>query len=430
MSAGGIFLSYNKVLPGAYINFVSKSRALAQLSDTGIVAFAMKNNWGIENKVISISSEDFQKNSLKIFGYPYESLELKPIREIFKNAKELKFFRLGSGTKANATIEALNITALHNGTRGNDIKIKISKNIDSSNFTVFTFFDEILVDEQTVSDISNLKHNDFVSFSGNGTISNNNAGTKLSNGSDSEATNIEYTNFLNCIEAEVFNVLLYDGDDEINKSLFTSFTKRLRDEEGIKFLTVLHDFAKADYEGVVSLKNEKFLLYWLSGAIASAQINESITNKVYDGEYDFDAKFSNSDLKKSIQNGEITFYQDATDKKILKDINTFTSFSPDKNSDFSNNQIIRVLDSTANDIARIFNDYYLGKMQNDEIGRDIFKSEVIQYFKQLQSLRAIDNFDENDIVILKGNQKGDVIIHILIEPIACMEKLYMKCIIE
>lgn len=429
MPIGGTFLTHNKVLPGAYINFVSKARALGGISDRGIVAISMKLDWGKEDKVVNIYSEDFESNALKIFGYTYTSEQLKPIREIFKNANQIKFFRLGTGNKATAKIGELNITAIYGGSRGNKIKIKISNNLDENTFTVFTYMEENLVDEQTVSSIEQLEKNNFVLFSGAGSLTSN-AGTNLSGGTDNEVNNGEYSKFLEAIEAEIFNVLIYDGDDEITKGLFTSFTKRLRDDEGVKFITVLHNYAKADYEGVVSLKNDKNIIYWLGGALASAEINESITNKKYDGEYEFDAKFSNSELKESIKNGELIFYYDAGDKKVLKDINTFTSFSTDRNSDFSNNQVIRILDTTANDVARIFNDYYLGKMQNDELGRDIFKSELIDYFKQLQSIRAIDNFNDNDIKIYKGTEKGDVVLDILIEPVSCMDKLYMKCIIE
>ncbi len=429
MAIGGNFLTHNKILPGAYINFVSKARALGGLSERGVVAFAMKNNWGEEEKVITIFAEDFEKKALEIFGYEYTSEKLKPIREIFKNAREIKFFRLGTGTKATATIDELTITALYNGTRGNDIKIKISKGLEQK-FTVFTYLKDKLVDEQTVSNISELKDNKFVTFAGEGVLNSNNAGQSLLTGTDLDARNIDYSKFLEKIEAENFNVLIYDGEDDTTKGLFTNFTKRLRDDEGIKITTVLHNYTKADYEGIISLKNEKELLYWLAGALAGAEINESITNKKYDGEYEFDAKFSNATLKEAIKNGEILFYSDCGEKKILKDINTFTSFSSDKNSDFSNNQIIRILDSTANDIARIFNEFYLGKMQNDELGRDIFKAEVISYFRQLQSIRAIDNFDDKDISIAKGTEKGDIILDVLIEPVSCMDKLYMKCIIE
>ncbi len=217
--------------------------------------------------------------------------------------------------------------------------------------------------------------------------------------------------------------------DSIIKSLFDLFTKRLRDEEGSKFVTILHDYTTANFEGVISVKNSSDLVYWVAGASAGAEVNESITNKLYDGELSFDAKFSNSELKEAIQDGQLVLFEDNGSFKVLKDINTFTEFTIDKNSDFSNNQVIRVIDSTANDVASLFNTYYLGKVQNDNLGRDIFKSELINYFRTLQAIRAIDNFDPDDISIEKGTEKGDVIVELQIEPVASMDKLYMKCII-
>mgnify|MGYP006068661603 FL=1 len=429
MATGGTFLNYNKVLPGAYINFVSKARALGTIADRGVMAMSLKNNWGEENKIVSITAEDFQKNSLSIFGYEYTNQNLKPIREVFKNAKEIKYFRLGTGEKARAIIGNLTINAKYSGTRGNNIKIKIVSNIDDKKFTVYTYIDEVIVDEVIVSNVDELNENDFVIFSGTGELAEN-AGTNLADGTDSEVTNLEYSKFLSLIEAENFNVLIYDGEDEQTKGLFESFTKRLRDDEGVKICTVLYNYKKADFEGIISVKNDKNLVYWVGGALAGAEVNQSLTNKIYDGEYEFNAKFSNNQLKEAIESGEFVFYYDAGDIRVLKDINTFISFSTERNSDFSNNQIIRVLDSTANDIARIFNDYYLGKVQNDALGRDIFKSELINYFNQLQAIRAIENFSSDDISIKKGTEKGDVIVDLMIEPVASMDKLYMKCIIE
>lgn len=495
MAIGGTFVTHNKILPGAYINFISKARALGTLSDRGVAALAFANNWCPENEVISITSEDFQTSAINIFGYDYTDDKLKPIREIFKNAIELKLYRLGKGEVAYTTIGNLRVIATCSGSRGNDIKIKISQAVDSDNFTVYTYVDTTLVDEQEVSSIDNLIDNDFVKFSivvdnssqessnqessnqesssdsnssDLGTESEDNAlqedlleedllvenedeedllevmstttntqiysleataGTNLSGGLDYVITNNEYSEFLAALESESFNTLIYDGDDYVTKGLFDSFTKRLRDQEGSKITTVLYNYPIADFEGVISVKNDVNLVYWVAGATAGAEINQSITNKTYDGEYTFNGKYSNTELKEAIQDGQLLLFEDGGEFKVLKDINTFTNFSTDKNSDFSNNQIIRVIDSTANDIARIFNDYYLGKMQNDNLGRDIFKSELINYFRTLQAIRAIDNFDPDDIYVQKGTEKGDVVVDVQIEPIASMDKLYMKCVI-
>lgn len=429
MAVGGSFVTHNKVLPGAYINFISKARSLANIADRGTLAMAFKNDWGVEDKIITLDSGDFEKNSVKIFGYSYQDDKLMPIREAFKNAKEIKIFRLGGGDRASLTLGGITIKAKFGGKRGNSIKVKIASNVDEDGYFVYTYLDDILVDEKVITEESFPFSNDFADFSLDGAIEIS-SGANLSGGTDSNITNLKYSKFLEKIEAEKFDVLLYEGEDIKTKALFESFVKRLRDDEGVKICCVLYDYTKADFEGIVSVKNDKNLVYWTAGALAGANINESLTNKKYDGEYKFECKFSNRELVEAVEKGEFIFYYDDECIRVLKDINTFTNFSPDKNSDFSNNQIVRVLDSVGNDIARIFNKYYLGKVQNDNIGRDMFKSELISYFNELQSIRAIDEFKTEDVAIQKGKEKGDVVVDVIIKPVASMDKLYMKCIIE
>ena len=91
---GGTFLVQNKVLPGAYINFISVAQASATLSDRGIVTIPLAMNWGPEGKIFTVEQADFIKNSQKIFGYAYTADELKPMREIFLHAKTVHFLRL------------------------------------------------------------------------------------------------------------------------------------------------------------------------------------------------------------------------------------------------------------------------------------------------------------------------------------------------
>ena len=49
---GGTYLVQNKLLPGAYINFVSASRASATLSDRGTATFPLSLDWGPEGEVL------------------------------------------------------------------------------------------------------------------------------------------------------------------------------------------------------------------------------------------------------------------------------------------------------------------------------------------------------------------------------------------
>ena len=43
---GGTFMTQNKVLPGAYINFVSRPRAMGSLGERGVVCVGMELDWG------------------------------------------------------------------------------------------------------------------------------------------------------------------------------------------------------------------------------------------------------------------------------------------------------------------------------------------------------------------------------------------------
>lgn len=428
---GGTFVAQNKILPGAYINFVSKPRAMGGISERGVVAVPLSLDWGSDD-VFTVESGDFMTKAEKIFGYSYTHEKLAPIRELFCGAKTLVLYKInGKGEKATATAGGLTVTAKYSGVRGNDISIIVRKNIDDDSFyDVVTVIDGSYKDIQTVSDISELVSNDFVDFSGSGVFEIT-AGINLEGGTNTEVNGESYSEFLGLIECYDFNTLLYDGDDEITKKLFVSFTKRMRDDEGVKFVTVLHDYSAADCEGVISIKNETSeqktgLVYWVSGKEAGAEVNESLTNAIYDGELSVVARYSKSDYEKAIEEGELVFYNDGENIRVLRDINTFTSFSSDKNSDFSSNRIMRVLDSIGNDVARIFSEYYLGKQSNNKQGRNLFKSELISYHEQLMTLGAIEDFTSDDITVSQGSEKTDVDVYLSVMPVDAMEKLYMK----
>ena len=157
---GGTFVTQNKKLPGSYINFVSAAKASATLSERGYATMPLELDWGVENAVFEVTNGDFQKNSMKIFGYAYTDDHLKGLRDLFLNAKTLYAYRLnGGGVKAANDFA----TARYGGTRGNDLKIRIQANADdTSAFDVATLLGTTIVDEQTVKKATDLKANDYV----------------------------------------------------------------------------------------------------------------------------------------------------------------------------------------------------------------------------------------------------------------------------
>jgi hypothetical protein len=425
---GGSFMTTNKVLPGAYINFVSQAKALGNLSSNGTVALPLALNWGEEDGIMTLEAEAVQKDSLNSLGYSYTSKELKALREVLQYAKTLKLFRLNGqdGTKAIATIGDLTVTARYKGIRGNDLRLTIQASVDEPNkYEVITYIENNKVDTQLVGTISELVKNDFVSFDGSGDLEPT-AGVQLTGGVNGSVTGEAYSRFLDQVEAEKFNVVGYAGNDDLIKNLFVAFTKRLRDEEGYKIKTVLYNYPQADFEGIISVKNSSDLVYWVMGAVAGAEVNQSLTNRIYNGEFEFNTKYKKSEFEAAIQKGEFTFYQDGEKIRVLADINTFTSFTSEKGNEFSSNRLVRVLDQIANDVANIFSSFYLGKVTNNATGRTIFKNEVVNYLEKLQDIQAIENFVQEDIEVLEGSNKKDVIVNVSIQPTDAMEKLYMS----
>lgn len=426
---GGTFVTVGeKTMPGSYINFVSASRANFALSERGYVAIPLELDWGEEQKVVTLSLDDFRNNSLTVFGYNFSDDAMKPLREIFRHAQTVYFYRLGTGTKAASTMA----TAKYAGTRGNKIKIVTTAIISgetTTGYTVKTFLDDILVDTQEVSGATattdDLAVNDFVDWIAEVSLS---AGTvNLSGGANATITSGNYSSFLAAIEPYSFNVIGYAGTDSAIKALFAAFTQRLRDSLGIKFQCVLYQYATANYEGVVSVENNADAVYWTVGALAGCPVNKSVTNAKYDGEYEISTNYTQEQLETALKSGKFVFHKVGEDVRVLEDINTLTTFTEEKSEDFKENQTIRVIDQIGNDIAAIFNTRFLGIIPNDNSGRAALWNEIVKHHSNLQAIGAIENFSGDNVTVQEGNTKRSVVVNDVITPINCMTQLYMIC---
>lgn len=439
---GGTFVTIGeKKLPGSYINFVSASRATLALSERGYAAIPLALDWGETGKVITLTAGEFQDKAFELFGLNYSSDELKPIRELFLNARTLYIYRLGSnGVKASGSLA----TAKYPGTLGNKIKIVTTAIVDdetTTGYRVQTFLDNVLIDTQEVNNASaktdDLAENNYVDWIEDVSLS---AGTiTLTSGANPTITSVDYVDFLAAIEPYSFNTIGYAGTDSAVKSLFVAFTRRLRDEMGVKFQCVLYNFSSADYEGVISVENTinnaqsgeaGNLVYWVTGAEAGCAINKSNTNKKYNGAYDINVSYTQSQLEDALDAGKFVFHKVGDEIRVLEDINTFTTFTDEKSEDFKYNQTIRVMDQIGNDIAAIFNTRYLGLIPNDESGRVSLWNEIVKYHKVLDGIGAIEDFSTEDITVEKGPTKKSVVVYDNITPINCMAQLYMICKIE
>ncbi len=426
---GGTFVTQNKVLPGAYINFVSAARASAALSERGIATVPLNLDWGELGAVIEVTTGDLQKNSMRLFGYDYTAPQLRPLRELFKNIRIGYLYRLGTdGAKATNDYG----TAKYVGTRGNKITVVVQENVDdATKKDVSVFMDGTVVAAQTVSLATDLVDDDYVVYNKTSTLELT-AGMPMSGGTNPTISNANHQTYLDAIEGYTFNAIGCPSSESTVKGLYSAFTKRLRDEQGVKFQCVAHD-EPADYEGVVNVMNDVTdsetdifsLIYWVTGVIAGTNVNKSALNKIYDGEFTVNVNYTQTQLENAIKTGKFAFHRVGDKVRVLSDINSLVTVTAEKGEIFKENQTIRVIDQIANDIAVIFNTRYLGVIPNNEAGRISLWSDIVKLHEQLQEIEAIENFKPDNVQVAQGNTKRAVVVSNLATVVNAMAQLYM-----
>lgn len=429
----------NKILPGVYQNFSSVAQASATLSDRGTAAIAMMLSWGPQGEVFRVESGDLITDSQTIFGCAYTADELIPVREIFCHAKTVYFYRLNDSSATKASNDFA--TAKYAGTAGNNVRIVITSNEKSGKekppYDVATYLGTKQMDiQEGIESMADLEDNDFVTWKDDATIALT-ASMPLEGGTDGAESDGEHQSFLDAIESYSVNAVGCVSDDTTIKQLYVAWVKRMRDEVGKKTQVALADYPDADYEGVVSIKNKvengttgAELVPWLTGVVAGTAVNKSATALEYDGDYTVITKYTQTQLEECITEGSFVLHNDDGDTVVLSDINTFTSTTVYKSADFSSNQVIRVLDQIANDTAVTFKEHYLGKVQNEATGRQALWSDIVKLHEQLQTIKAIQNFEAEDITIAQGDTKTSVYVTDSVTPVCAMEKLYMDVYVE
>ena len=438
--AGGTWTSQNKKQPGVYINVKSSMEQAVSVGDRGIVAICEPLSWGPEGEIMTINmGNDFTP----YIGYELTNDKALFLREIFKGSGHTKgpvkvmLYRptTTGAIKAAAVIETLTITARYNGVRGNDISVTIIADPDNEgSFSVQTVVDGVLKHTQAGKTVSDLQSNDWVAFSGTGDLTAS-AGTSLTGGSDGTVSSAAYSAFLTTLEPYTFNVLVYDGVDSTVQAAYVAFIKRMRDNLGKKCQAVMTG-VESNSDAVISVKNGVELsdgtvitaqqaTWWVGGAEAGASYSESLVYAQYPDAVNVSPRLTASEVDEALDKGQIVFFEEFGSVKVVSDINTLTTYTPDKGEAFSLNQVIRTLDTIASDIYKNFSQNYIGKIQNNVAGRDLLKAWIVGYLNEIQANGGIQNFVADDVVVEAGESINSVVITLAIQPVAAVEKIYI-----
>ena len=441
--AGGTFKSQNKIRPGAYINFKAVAKPLSSLGTRGVVTMPVPMSWGAEVTEL-LSSELLDGKSIPKVGYSAFDEESQIFREALKNSYKAIIYRLDTGgTKAELEIAPLTATAKYAGVVGNEISLAVIDNEDDT-FDVVTLFRGLEQDTQTVEKVQDLEDNAWIDFSGSG-VPVANAGAALATGANGTVNEGTYATYLNAIKSYKWNVMgIPQNVPAVNPNIIT-FIENMRENLGKKVQAVLYD-ASADYEGIITVSQgyktkteiitpETFVAY-VAGLTAGSDVDTSNTYHAINGAISIVypngvTPYGDEEIEEALKNGKLVLStrQDGV-IVIEQDINTLHTFTPDKGYTFSKNRVIRTLDEINNSIALLFERSYIGKVDNNDDGRNIFKADVISYLNMLQNIAAIQNFDSaEDIQVYAGDAIDAVVVDLAIQPVDSMEKLYMTVMV-
>lgn len=448
----GTFSSQSKIRPGAYVTFKSVASATLTPGTRGIVAIPMTLAWGDTHDLIEITAADY------LTGRIFEKLGINlgdtaaiSLREIFKNASTALVGRLNTGgvkatAKATLTATEVTLTARHAGTLGNSISVACEANASTGALELTVMVAGVIVERQTVTTLSSFLANPWITIEHTGTgdpVFTAFTATNLTNGTDGSAADIAaYTAFLEKCSNQIWNVLVVPAQLATLPETVKTYIQKFREDDGKKVQAVVCDYPKADYEGIISVDQgyyigdelvsvENFAAY-VAGATAGASVVDSNTYKLVEGATAIFNPKSTALIEQGLGQGKLMLSM-RQDRSIVieKDINTLHTFTAEKNYVFSKNRIIRCLDDIATQVTMLFETGFIGKVNNDESGRTLFKGTVIGYLNGLQAQGAIQNFNSaTDVTIELGNDIESVVCGLAVQPIDSMEKLYLTVVVS
>lgn len=310
----------------------------------------------------------------------------------------------------------------------------------ATTYTVHTLVSGVRKDTQVVADGSKLVDNDFIEFDGVATLAVT-AGTTLVGGTDGTVDDVAYTQYFAEMGSRKFDTMgLPYATSKAVLDAAKLFITQQNEQYGRKCkLVVLNSVTDSDYvinvvNGYITTEETvepEIFVAEVTGLDAGCPINGSLTYHVVaspEVAVDIIDKIQDKDIEKALGAGKFLLSKrDDGAIVIEKDINSLHTFTVDKNYAFSKNRVKRTLDEIANTCKLTWEKSYVGKVDNNESGRKIYKTDITGYLNTLQSdYAAITNFDgTTDIEVLAGQDVDAVVVNMTIQPVDSMEKLYM-----
>lgn len=370
-----------------------------------------------------------------------------------------------SGGADESSEPSLTARAKYDGIMGNKLSVIIVAEENGEGkyrgqgFFVRTSLDGGLVDEQNVKLPSELKNNDYLQFimAEDITALSAVAAVDLSGGTNGEESDTNLTKILGKLVGQSWNTLGFCGKD-LNRGIVNTFIYNIRENKGKYRQGVLFNHGSSDYEGIIStfqafavddddvdwLETEQtdpaeeaerlaalrlrqmFAVGFVAAITAGSDVNISNTYApVPENVIEvIPAPDEDEDVESDLKAGLLTFTHNSSNNIVIeRDINTLHTYTQTRTAPFSKNRVVRCLDELSNTKVMVWEDMFIGKIDNDVTGRNLFKSQVMAIIDNLAKAGALSG-NESQVIVEPGDDPDKVRSYETVRPIDAMEQLY------
>ena len=215
-----------------------------------------------------------------------------------------------------------------------------------------------------------------------------------------------------------------------------NWVKAMQEEEGKNITAVLTNYV-ADSQYVINnvqgitLSDGSTLTAaetgaWIGGVTAGAKITESNTARKFVGAIDVTPRMTKTEMETAIKAGKLILTVDKSQNvTVVADVNSLTSTTQTLGDIMKQNRSVRTACGIREDIGTVWDSNIKGKYNNNEEGRSIFKSALVEYFADLERRGAIQNFSADDITVEAGTAINAVVVTVAVQLVGSMEIAYI-----
>ncbi len=419
-----------KVQPGVFVRVTGSGEVTEVALAQGIVAALFRSSWGPLGTPVYLSNKEEVTTTFGSAG-----TVTVPQEAFLGGCNQVLGYRLGSGgekasitlsdTTADNPVEAVRITALHAGVRGNDFTLTLRDSLTNGEERELLVFEGVTLRQTiafakggqeaqalvtAVENSASLWLTATLLAEGNGILAPVTQ-MALAGGKDPEVTGESYSSGLSALEALDWNVLCLDTNDNVTHMVGQTYIDRVR-EDGKRVCVVLGEptdvalntrlsdaasfndpaviYVANGFKGGDNVQREGYLAAArVAGMVASADITDSLTHAVVKNAVEVTGALTNAQKRQATQSGALVFSMNARNQvQIEYGITTFITPTADFDAGWKKIRRMRTRDELINRIVYAW-DPVIGTINNDSEGRATLVASAQQIMDKMVAEKAL-----------------------------------------